>query len=59
MDLLNIKRYFPGLFTKKKENNPHKRFPDDYYERLWYNKPMIKGAEVVAAITGSSKKTAR
>ncbi len=48
------------LFSKKKEGNPRKRFPNQYYKTIWVDKNMYKAIQLVARIEEMSvKKAAR
>ena len=46
------------LFKKKREGNPHRRFPEQYYETIWIDEQMSKGIDMVSKIEGISKKKA-
>jgi hypothetical protein len=58
MEIKKITRVFTGIFTGKKNGNPHKRYPDEYCERYWLNKVSVSAIKMVAFTTGSSKKHA-
>jgi len=47
-----------ALFVSKKGVNPHKRYPDAYYGRIAFDKPMFHGIELVAKIERMTKKKA-
>lgn len=45
-----IRRSLMALFGTKKGVNPHTRYPDAYYGRVAFDKPMFQGIELVAKI---------
>jgi hypothetical protein len=47
-----------ALFGTKKGVNPHTRYPDAYYGRVFFDKRMFEGIEWVARIERLSKKKA-
>jgi hypothetical protein len=47
-----------ALFVTKKGVNPHTRYPDAYYGRIFFDKRMFDGIEWVARIERVSKKKA-
>jgi hypothetical protein len=55
---MSIKGRVRSLFRPKTEGNPHKRFPDEYYERYYVSKPMAAGIKLVASADKISKKRA-
>jgi hypothetical protein len=56
--LHSVTRSLMVLFVTKKGVNPHKRYPDAYYGRVAFDKPMFQGIELVAKIERLSKKKA-
>jgi hypothetical protein len=47
-----------ALFGTKKGVNPHTRYPDAYYGRVFFDKPMFDGIKLVAKIERTTKKKA-
>jgi hypothetical protein len=47
-----------SLFGTKKGVNPHTRYPDAYYKRIYFAKNMFEGIELVSKIEHLSKKKA-
>jgi hypothetical protein len=47
-----------ALFGTKKGVNAHTRYPDAYYGRIFFDKRMFDGIELVAKIERTSKKKA-
>jgi hypothetical protein len=47
-----------SLFGTKKGVNPRKRYPDDYYKPIWFDKRMYDGVVWVARFEKVSKKKA-
>jgi hypothetical protein len=47
-----------ALFGTKKGVNPDTRYPDAYYGRVFFDKPMFQGIELAAEIERISKKKA-
>ena len=47
-----------SILSKKREGNPRKRFPEQYYKTVWVDKNMFKGIELVSKIERISKKKA-
>jgi uridine kinase len=47
-----------ALFGTKKGVNPHTRYPDAYYGRVFFDKPMFDGIKLVAKIERRTKKKA-
>jgi hypothetical protein len=47
-----------ALFGTKKGVNPHTRYPDAYYGRVFFDKPMFEGIELIAKIERTTKKKA-
>jgi hypothetical protein len=47
-----------ALFAPKKGVNPHTRYPDAYYGRVFFDKRMFDGIELVGKIEHLSKKKA-
>jgi hypothetical protein len=45
-----------ALFSTKVEGNPHKRFPDVYYKRVYFTRPLFEGIEFLAKTERKSKK---
>ena len=45
-----------SLFAPKVEGNPHKRFPDAYYDQIYFTKQASDGIEQIANLTRKSKK---
>jgi hypothetical protein len=45
-----------ALFAPKVEGNPHKRFPDAYYDQIYFTKQASDGIEQIANLTRKSKK---
>jgi hypothetical protein len=45
-----------SLFGTKKGVNPHTRYPDAYYGRVFFDKPMFDGIKLVAKLERTSKK---
>jgi hypothetical protein len=44
------------LFTPPKTTDAHKRFPDAYYRRIYFTKPLFEGIEFLAICERKSKK---
>ena len=47
-----------SLFSTKKGVNPHKRYPDEYYNRYYFNNKLCDGITLVAKIERTNKKAA-
>ncbi len=45
-----------GLFVHKKGIDPHKRYPDEYFWKCWFNKPLSIGIKLVAEVERKTKK---
>ncbi len=45
------------LFAPKNGVNPHKRYPNEYDNHFYFNKPLCDGIEFVARIERLSKKS--
>jgi hypothetical protein len=52
----SLTRSLMALFGTKKGVNPHTRYPDAYYGRVFFDKPMFDGIKLVAKIEGTTKK---
>jgi hypothetical protein len=52
----SVKRSIMALFSTKVEGNPHKRFPDAYYGRIFFTRPLFEGIEFLAKTERKSKK---
>jgi hypothetical protein len=52
----SLTRSLMALFGTKKGVNPHTRYPDAYYGRVFFDKPMFDGIKLVAKIERTTKK---
>ena len=54
----SLTRSLMGLFVTKKGVNPHILYPESYYRRVYFDKQMFDGIELVAKIERMTKKKA-
>jgi hypothetical protein len=47
-----------ALFRTKKGVNPHTRYPDRYYRRVFFDKQMLEGIQLVSRIEKLSNRKA-
>ena len=52
----SVKSSIVSLFTPLKTTDAHKRFPDAYYRRIYFTKPLFEGIEFLAKVERKSKK---
>jgi len=57
-ELRSLTRSLMALFGTKQGVNPHTWYPDAYYGRVAFDKPMFQGIELVAKIERTNKKKA-